>query len=65
VTGDDNPSTDAETTAFRRYLRAKRTVDDRALDRRLVGLFRERLADRAAVAEDRFASSKPGLASAR
>ena len=35
------------TGSFRRYLRAKRTVDDRALDRRLVGLLRERLAERA------------------
>ena len=41
----------ADTAAFRRYLRAKRTVDDRALDRRLVGVLRERLADRAAGAE--------------
>lgn len=32
---------------FRRYLRAKRTVDDRALDRRLVGLLRDELATRA------------------
>ena len=32
---------------FQRYLRAKRTVDDRALDRRLLGTFRDRLADRA------------------
>lgn len=38
------------TESFRRYLRAKRTVDDRALDRRLVGLFRERLGERAAEA---------------
>ncbi|WP_050032909.1 hypothetical protein [Halorubrum halophilum] len=45
MTGDD------ETAAFRRYLRAKRTVDDRALDRRLVGILRERLADRAAATE--------------
>ena len=35
------------TASFRRYLRAKRTVDDRALDRRLVGTFRDRLAERA------------------
>ena len=41
----------ADTAAFRRYLRAKRTVDDRALDRRLVGRFRERLADRAAATD--------------
>ncbi|MFO7927333.1 hypothetical protein [Natronomonas sp.] len=31
---------------FRRYLRAKRTVDDRAIDRRLVGTLRERLRNR-------------------
>ncbi|MGQ3328849.1 hypothetical protein [Halorubrum sp. FL23] len=37
--------------AFRRYLRAKRTVDDRALDRRLVGILGERLADRAAATD--------------
>jgi len=36
------------TDSFRRYLRAKRTVDDRALDRRLVDALREALADRAA-----------------
>ena len=36
---------------FRRYLRAKRTVDDRALDRRLVGTLRERLAQRADARE--------------
>jgi len=56
VTGDRGGSAEAtdadaiaaDTDAFRRYLRAKRTVDDRALDRRLVGLLRERLADRAA-----------------
>ena len=35
------------TASFRRYLRAKRPVDDRSLDRRLVGAFRERLAERA------------------
>ena|GEM_PF-124883 len=46
VGGDDAIADD--TSAFRRYLRAKRAVDDRALDRRLVGLLRERLADRAA-----------------
>jgi SAM-dependent methyltransferase len=34
---------DADADAFRRYLRAKRTVDDRAIDRRLVGTLRERL----------------------
>ena len=33
--------------SFRRYLRAKRTVDDRALDRRLVNELREALAARA------------------
>ena len=33
--------------SFRRYLRAKRTVDDRALDRRLVDELREALAARA------------------
>jgi len=54
VTGDERESSgtgDAiadDTAAFRRYLRAKRTVDDRALDRRLVGTLRDRLADRAA-----------------
>lgn len=36
---------------FRRYLRAKRTVDDRAIDRRLVGTLRERLAQRADARE--------------
>ncbi len=36
------------TDDFQRYLRAKRTVDDRALDRRLVDTLRERLAARAA-----------------
>lgn len=36
---------------FRRYLRAKRTVDDRALDRRLVGTLRDRLAERADAGE--------------
>ncbi|MFC7324875.1 hypothetical protein ACFQMF_09820 [Halorubrum rutilum] len=49
--GDDAPDGDAiaaDTAAFRRYLRAKRPVDDRALDRRLVGLLRERLTARAA-----------------
>ena len=35
------------TDDFQRYLRAKRTVDDRALDRRLVDTLRERLAARA------------------
>ncbi|GAB3701850.1 hypothetical protein [Halorubrum pallidum] len=44
------------TESFRRYLRAKRTVDDRALDRRLVGLLRERLAERASGTE-RFESA--------
>ncbi|MFC7185806.1 hypothetical protein [Halorubrum yunnanense] len=58
MTGDDGgpPDVDddgiaADPAAFRRYLRAKRTVDDRALDRRLVGLLRERLADRAAATD--------------
>jgi hypothetical protein len=32
---------------FQRYLRAKRTVDDRALDRRLVDTLRDQLAERA------------------
>jgi hypothetical protein len=36
--------TDAD--AFRRYLRAKRTVDDRAIDRRLVDALRGRLRER-------------------
>jgi hypothetical protein len=36
------------TESFRRYLRAKRTVDDRALDRRLVDTLREQLANRTA-----------------
>lgn len=36
------------TESFQRYLRAKRTVDDRALDRRLVDTLREQLANRAA-----------------
>jgi len=44
----DGDAIAADTAAFRRYLRAKRAVDDRALDRRLVGLLRERLAERAA-----------------
>lgn len=35
-------------TDFRRYLRAKRTVDDRALDRRVVEQFQEQVAARAA-----------------
>ncbi|MDZ5812469.1 hypothetical protein U4E84_14055 [Halorubrum sp. AD140] len=48
---DNDAGPDDETAAFRRYLRAKRTVDDRALDRRLVGILRERLADRAAAIE--------------
>jgi len=34
--------------AFRRYLRAKRTVDDRAIDRRLLGTLGRRLRERAA-----------------
>jgi hypothetical protein len=51
--GDDAGDVIAEdTAAFRRYLRAKRTVDDRALDRRLVAILRERLADRAADTEE-------------
>lgn len=36
------------TDDFQRYLLAKRTVDDRALDRQLIGTLRERLAARAA-----------------
>ncbi|MDS0222333.1 class I SAM-dependent methyltransferase [Haloarcula sp. S1AR25-5A] len=36
------------TESFQRYLRAKRTVDDRALDRRLVETLRNQLASRAA-----------------
>ena len=36
------------TGSFQRYLRAKRTVDDRALDRRLIETLREQLAARAA-----------------
>ena len=48
--GDDALADD--TLAFRRYLRAKRAVDDRALDRRLLGIFRERLADGAAASEE-------------
>ena len=36
------------TESFRRYLRAKRTVDDRALDRRLVETLQDRLASRVA-----------------
>lgn len=39
------------TDGFRRYLRAKRTVDDRALDRRTFRAFREATADRAAAAD--------------
>lgn len=35
-------------TDFRRYLRAKRTVDDRALDRRVIEQFHEQVAARAA-----------------
>jgi len=34
------------TDSFQRYLRAKRTVDDRALDRRLVDELREALTER-------------------
>ena len=34
-------------TDFQRYLRAKRSVDDRAIDRRLVGLLREQVTARA------------------
>ncbi|RLM76545.1 hypothetical protein [Halorubrum sp. Atlit-26R] len=54
MTGTDGGPADgdalaADDAAFRRYLLAKRTVDDRALDRRLVGILRERLADRAAA----------------
>jgi len=36
------------TESFQRYLRAKHTVDDRALDRRLVDTLREQLANRTA-----------------
>lgn len=36
------------TESFQRYLRAKRTVDDRALDRGLIDTLREQLSDRAA-----------------
>ncbi|WP_049984228.1 hypothetical protein [Halorubrum sp. BV1] len=46
------------TGSFRRYLRAKRSVDDRALDRRLVGLFRERLAERASRSEQAESATK-------
>ena len=35
------------TSDFRRYLRAKRSVDDRALDRRVLATFREAAAERA------------------
>jgi hypothetical protein len=49
--GDAADALADDTAAFRRYLRAKRTVDDRALDRRLLRIFRERLADRAAASE--------------
>jgi hypothetical protein len=35
--------------SFQRYLRAKRSVDDRSLDRRLVGRLRDGLEDRAAA----------------
>ena len=47
----DGDALAADAEAFRRYLVAKRTVDDRALDRRLVGILRERLAERAAATE--------------
>ncbi|WP_017342392.1 hypothetical protein [Halorubrum sp. T3] len=47
--GDDALA--ADTAAFRRYLRAKQSVDDRALDRRLLGILRERLAERAVATE--------------
>jgi len=40
------------TGSFQRYLRAKRTVDDRALDRRLVEALREALAARAAERDE-------------
>jgi hypothetical protein len=54
VTGIDGGPADGDAladdgTGFRRYLLAKRTVDDRALDRRLVEMLGERLADRAAA----------------
>jgi hypothetical protein len=39
------------TDDFQRYLRAKRTVDDRALDRRLITRLRESLAERASDGE--------------
>jgi hypothetical protein len=39
------------TDGFRRYLRAKRTVDDRALDRRTFRAFSEAIADRAAATD--------------
>lgn len=39
------------TANFQRYLRAKRTVDDRALDRRVVEELRDRLATRAATTD--------------
>jgi hypothetical protein len=37
--------------SFQRYLRAKRTIDDRALDRRLLGELRETLAARASAGD--------------
>lgn len=37
------------TVEFERYLRAKRTVDDRSIDRRVLEAFRERVAQRAAL----------------
>ncbi len=40
------------TGEFQRYLRAKRTVDDRALDRRLIGELRDGLAGRAAGGDE-------------
>ena len=54
MTGIDGGPADGDAladdgTGFRRYLLAKRTVDDRALDRRLVEMLGERLADRAAA----------------
>jgi len=42
------------TDSFQRYLRAKRTVDDRALDRRVVGRLREAVRDRAAATTEPF-----------
>ena len=48
------------TGEFQRYLRAKRTVDDRALDRRLVGRVRDRLAERATDADGAFSVLEVG-----